>query len=1006
MQRKFKKWEDINITTIGTRKTVSTFYHYDSDKQALTYDKKNSIFYTSLNGDWKFQYFQAPELIPSEILTKNYDSSNWNTIPVPSCWQFHGYDVMNYTDLYYMFPINPPFVPTDNPTGVYKTTFTVPANDKTETVLRFNGVDSAFDVYINGVNIGYAKVSRLSSEFIIDDYIQEGENELTVVVYKWSDGTYLEDQDMWWLSGIFRDVELLQIPTTRIDDIFVKTIFDDTYTDATLSIETDLICDSEGELSFTLINRCDNSTIEFSTSFDSSQKNILLQQPISAPLKWNAEQPNLYDLVVTLKSNDKVLDTISTRVGFRQVDIVDGLLKINGTPILFNGVNRHDYDPHTGRVVSYETMKADVILMKQHNINAVRTAHYPNQVEFYDLCDEYGLYVIDETDLECHGFELTGDYSNIVDNYKYEQVFVDRIERMVRRDKNHASIILWSLGNESDTGCNFLSMYNKCKQLDDTRFVHYEGDVSNVLSDVHSNMYTRLNKLIEYGMNEHGKKPHILCEYGHAMGNGPGGLVEYQEVFRKYERLQGGFIWEWYDHGFFTVDENGNEYYKYGGNYNDYPSNTNFCIDGLLFPNRQPSPSLLQYKQVIAPTKIEAVDLQTGEFKLNNLFDFSDTSVFDIYYSIVSICDNVETELNNGLVDIQAVSAGCSQTFNIDYTKINVNPNTDYYINFYIKLKNDTNYAQKGHVVGTQQFKLPMHTVEAVQATETYDLQVSSDKLQTIVSVNNKKYVFNNIFGQLEEILVNDKNILHTPIKFNVWRAVIDNDMYKKQDWLEKYFLNISSEQLEDMTVVEEKDSVTVSIKKYFGFLNQSFGYHLTYDYIISNDSNLKVDIQGKFTAFGTHKPEMIPRIGVEFSIDNDYTNVTYYGKGENENYPDSQEHCIMGVYTKTVDEMHTPYIYPQENGGRCNTHQFALSNDTNKLDILNDDAYFITVHNYTKESLEKAKHDFEIERTKELYVNIDYKHNGIGSNSCGEEQLPVYRVGFEDFKMGFKINI
>lgn len=598
-QRVKKRWEDHTITGIGRREARAAFYEDTSEK-------------ISLNGQWKFLYLEAPELSPEGFM--NAGTDGWDEIDVPSVWQLRGYDAMHYTDVLYLFPIHPPYVPSQNPTGIYKKNVVLTkewlAND---TVLRFHGVDSAFDVWVNGEYVGYSKVSRLPSEFDITDYVSEGDNDITVRVYKWSDGTYLEDQDMWWLSGIYRDVELINEPKNAIMDCCVNGDLDASYRNGILSME---LRTKKEECTGTWQLEKEGVRIAEGV-FETKECHAHVKAFVENVQTWTAETPELYTVIVRVDGHEA-----RVRTGFRKIEIKGRNFRVNNKVILLNGINHHDYNPKEGRVVSYEQMKSDVILMKKHNINAVRCSHYPANEYFYDLCDEYGLYVIDEADLECHGFEWVENYEWITDDPEWEASYVDRSVRMVKRDRNHPCIIMWSMGNESSFGCNFRSAAKAIRNLDQTRLVHYEGDSEAEVTDVYSTMYTRLKglqEIAEYKVK--GEKPHVMCEYGHSMGNGPGGLKAYQDMYRRHSRLQGGFIWEWYDHGIYTEEE-GHTYYKYGGNFGDFPTNGNFCIDGMLMPDRTPSPALLEYKQVISPIEVQKVEGKNNELILTNWYDF------------------------------------------------------------------------------------------------------------------------------------------------------------------------------------------------------------------------------------------------------------------------------------------------------------------------------------------------------------------------------------------------
>ena len=607
-----KRWENHQITGIGRREARTAFY-------------KDSQSRISLNGEWKFKYIDAPELSP-EGFEKPGVGNEWDNIDVPSVWQLRGYDKMHYTDVLYPFPINPPYVPDENPTGIYKKI--VNLDDQwvqKDTILKFHGVDSAFDVWVNGNYVGFSKVSRLPSEFDITEFVKSGENDVTVRVYKWSDGTYLEDQDMWWLSGIYRDVELINEEKNAVLDVQIDGSLDDSYTNGLFTSKIKM--KQAGTNIKWKLSYKGEAVFEGEASF--KDKEIYISADIPSVHTWTAETPELYDFTISTDTQE-----VTVRCGFRRIEIKDKNFCVNGQVILLNGVNHHDYNPKEGRTVTREQMKDDIRLMKQYNINAVRCSHYPANEYFYDLCDEYGLYVINEADLECHGFEWVENYTWITDDESWKNVYVDRSVRMVKRDRNHPSIIMWSMGNESAFGCNFRSAAQAIRELDDTRLIHYEGDFEAEVTDVYSTMYTRLKGLKEIAEYEvKGDKPHVMCEYGHAMGNGPGGLKAYQDMYRKYKRLQGGFLWEWYDHGIHTV-EGDNEYYKYGGNYGDFPTNGNFCIDGILMPDRTPSPGMEEYKQIIAPIEITPIAGNIKKIKIENYYDFLNLSTVIINWEI------------------------------------------------------------------------------------------------------------------------------------------------------------------------------------------------------------------------------------------------------------------------------------------------------------------------------------------------------------------------------------
>ncbi|MCL6571687.1 MAG: DUF4981 domain-containing protein, partial [Bacillus sp. (in: Bacteria)] len=706
MLREMKRWENIHLTGINRLPAHTDFYRFREISEQSPFKKEASNGYMLLDGVWKFIFLEAPEFSPQDFEKECFDIFGLDTIEVPSCWQLKGYGNMHYTDVLYPFPLNPPFLPQENPTGLYFKDITLEnIKENEKIILKFNGVDSAFDVYVNGHHAGYSKVSRMPSEFDITTYLKCGSNRITVRVYQFSDGTYLEDQDMWWLSGIFRSVELFRLNKDTLEDIYIETLPDENFKNFTLKLVGNFFTNKVIEMKVRLFNQGKNIE-KFTIEVLDGQFQVF--RNMENPLLWSAEEPNLYTLTLEYQLTNGEKEIIPLTFGVRSIAVIENEIRLNGKRIFFNGVNRHDFNPKTGRTVTDEEMLQDVLLMKKHNINAVRTAHYPNNDVFYDLCDQYGLYVIDETDLECHGFENTGNYNWLSDNESWEKLYVDRAVRMVKRDRNHPSVLMWSLGNESGAGRNFTSMYNAIKEIDSSRLVHYEGDRIAAYSDVYTTMYTRLEELEVLGKNHHGKKPHILCEYGHAMGNGPGGMTEYQDLMRKYPRLQGGFIWEWCDHGIEKVDEDGTIHYLYGGDYGDFPTNGNFCIDGLVFPDKTPSPGLIEYKKVIEPIVTEIIDSNQLKIKVKNRYDFRNLSGIILNIRVVSF-DQLIEEKNSVLKSLNAqeemeilLPVSIQEALKYTETRIQLS---------YLEPV-DTLYASKGHVITSESFLLDATKVE------------------------------------------------------------------------------------------------------------------------------------------------------------------------------------------------------------------------------------------------------------------------------------------------------
>ena len=977
-RKKVKRWEDHRITGIGRREARTAFYK-DSQKKIR------------LNGEWAFKYVDAPELSP-EGFEQSGACEGWDKIDVPSVWQLRGYDKMHYTDVLYPFPVNPPHVPDENPTGIYKKTVVLDEQwMEKDTVLKFHGVDSAFDVWVNGNHVGFGKVSRLPSEFDITGFVKTGENDITVRVYKWSDGTYLEDQDMWWLSGIYRDVELINEEKNAVLDLRVNGTLDDSYKNGffTAGITMKQAGTNLGwKLSYKGKTVLEGELV-------SEGKDICIEAEIPEVHTWTAETPELYEFTVMTENQE-----VTVRCGFRKIEIKDKNFRVNNQVILLNGVNHHDYNPREGRRVTREQMESDIRLMKQYNINAVRCSHYPANEYFYDLCDEYGLYVIDEADLECHGFEWVENYTWITDDETWKDAYVDRSVRMVKRDRNHPSIIMWSMGNESAFGCNFRSAAEAIRELDDTRLVHYEGDFEAEVTDVYSTMYTRLKGLKEIAEYQiKGDKPHVMCEYGHAMGNGPGGLKAYQDMYRKYKRLQGGFLWEWYDHGIYT-EEKDKKYYKYGGNYGDFPTNGNFCIDGILMPDRTPSPGMEEYKQIIAPVEITAVEGSMNKIQIRNYYDFLNLDTTTLYWEVKA----EDQMIQDGTVEGLSVAPHEGKIIALPITAFELQENTDYYLNLTVCQKEERNYAPAGYEI--KKVQIPMQIRK-----DGFSVRETADKLQVTegqggLTVENSRVTakFSTVFGKLISFGKDGKEYLTEGPRMNVYRATIDNDMYKKEDWMNKYFIQKPVEETEYVSCLKEDDKVIVRIGTFFSCYNQSWGFECDYTYTVYSCGQMKVEIQGKAVQRGKLEPAFLPRIGVIMKGNKNFQKTMWYGMGPGESYVDSKAASIMGIYENTVDGMMTDYVFPQENGHHEQVKWFRIGDGKDGLLCKMEEKLGLNLANYTDESLEKAQHPFEIEKADDVIIHLDYRQSGLGSNSCGEEQLEENKVKLQDFAMAFTV--
>lgn len=1001
-----KTWENHQIDGINRMPARAHFLTFPSKEKALLNNNRYTHAFKNLNGVWKFMFLDAPEYSPEGFFNSDFDVTKMDDITVPGNWQLQGYGKMHYSDLWYNFPINPPYVPTENPTGIYKRTFFVEESyrDK-KIIIRFCGVDSAYHLWINGKEVGYSKVARNESEFDITDLIRVGEeNDVTVRVYQWSDGTYLEDQDMWWESGIFRDVELIGVPKDGINDYKVIADLDDEYKNGIFKVEAFLRTTKEVNVTFELVDAGENTV--FTKTVVAKEGKACIDEVIADVNHWTAETPYLYKLFMTVEDDGQIVEVIPQNVGFRNIRLNGETFLVNGVAIKFKGVNRHDYSPQNGRVVSREEIEKDIILMKQFNINAIRTSHYPNSYYLYDLCDEYGMYLIAETDLECHGFELTGDYKWITDDPSWELAYVSRMTRMIERDKNHPAIIFWSLGNESAFGCNFRKMTDVAHEMDPTRLVHYEGDFDVESADVYSTMYTWIeNPKKPYLMKdiiEKSKKPHVHCEYCHAMGNGPGNLKDYQDLVYAHDKLQGGFVWEWFDHGIESFTESGEKYYRYGGDFGDDPSNKDFCIDGLIMPDRTPSPGLYEYKKVIEPITTTAVDIQKGIINLLSRYDFANLDRFNLVYKVME--DDVI--LQTGFMAVPSIEARANKDITLPYdlSAIKVKPGAHYYVNISYQLREDTSYASSGHELATAQFELPLYKEGIVVRPEGI-LNVEKEHTTLHVKGANFSLDFNLVNGNLMNIVRDGMQVLSKGPRLTLWRAPISNDMEIIDKLKKVYFLHLEHEVVMNIDYHMEGNILKVEVDTINSTTNSAWHFKTKYVYTVCPSGDVLIDVEGTPSGRVDLAPDMLPRIGVSMHLDKSMEHVRYFGMGPGENYADSKEAAQMGLYANTVDGLFTNYVIPQENGNHMGCKWVSMTNDRGMGLLASTEGDFnFSASWYEDKDLDDAKHTCDLVKRDYIVFNVDYKQNALGTNSCGQWQLDKYRAKFEDFKLSFRL--
>ena len=995
------RWENIQLTHENRLAPRAYFFSYDSVAQARSFARETSSLFQLLSGQWNFQFFEHPLQVP-EAFTSQF-MSDWGSITVPGMWQMEGHGKLQYTDEGFPFPIDVPYVPTNNPTGAYQRIFTLSEGwQGKQTLIKFDGVETYFEVYVNGQYVGFSKGSRLTAEFDISAVVKTGDNLLCVRVMQWADSTYVEDQDMWWSAGIFRDVYLVGKQATHIQDFTVRTEFDDDYRDATLSCDIALenlaSTPAIASLEYTLFDgeKALHSGVINTLKVD-KQTQTAFHFKVSAPQQWSAESPYLYHLVMTLKdASGNILEVVPQRVGFRDIKVRDGLFYINNRYVMLHGVNRHDNDHLKGRAVGMDRVEKDLLLMKQHNINSVRTAHYPNDPRFYELCDIYGLFVMAETDVESHGFANIGDISRITDDPLWENVYVERIVRHVHAQKNHPSIIIWSLGNESGYGCNIRAMYHAAKALDDTRLIHYEEDRDAEVVDIISTMYTRVPLMNEFGEYPH-PKPRIICEYAHAMGNGPGGLTEYQNVFYQHDCIQGHYVWEWCDHGIQAKDDDGNVWYKYGGDYGDYPNNYNFCLDGLIYSDQTPGPGLKEYKQVIAPVKVRAQDLARGELRVENKLWFTTLDDYTLHIEVRAEGDTLSVQQ----IKLRDVPPNSDALLQCALPELDAR---EAFLNVTVTKDSRTSYSEAGHHIATYQFPLKARTAAAVPFSlqNANPLTLEDSRQSCTVRGYNFHLTFSKLTGKPIAWNVNGEELITREPKINFFKPTIDNHKQEFEGLWQPNHLQIMQEHLREFTLEQTDDALLITSQTIIAPPVFDFGMRCTYRWRIAADGQLNVELSGQ--PYGEYR-DIIPCIGFTMGINGDLGQVAYYGRGPGENYADSQQANIIDIWRSSVDEMFENYPFPQNNGNRQDVRWAMLTNrHGNGLLVAPQRPVNLSAWRYTQENIFAAQHCNALQRSDDITLNLDHQLLGLGSNSWGSEVLDSWRVWFTSFSYGFTL--
>ena len=1006
-----------NLGVLSENKMPDRSYYIPASKRMdeIVENRTSSDRFQLLNGDWKFKYYNSIYDVTETFFEETFDLSNYEELTVPSVWQRYGFDQEQYTNLRYPFPFDPPYVPHENPCGCYICEFTYTTDEKApRAYLNFEGVDSCYYVWVNGKYVGYNQVSHSTGEFDITELVQEGSNRLAVLVLKWCDGSYMEDQDKFRMSGIFRDVYLLKRPQQCIYDYFTTTVIGETEADVNVRIKP---ADCDLEVHLTLFDEKNNlvaSTI--ARKADNDQEYILNAcMHLKAPHLWNAEEPYLYTLV--LKTENEV---ITDRVGLRKIEIQNKIVYLNHVPVKFRGVNRHDSDPVTGYTISLDQMKKDLLLMKQHNFNAIRTSHYPNAPVFYQLCDQYGFYVIDEADNESHGaqarFYEDPDWErnarkrwneSISDNPAFIEATLDRTKRCVHRDKNRPCVVIWSMGNECAYGCTFEKAVEWTKLFDPTRLTHYESEIhrsdkktyddSNI--DLYSRMYSSIDMIKEY-FASNPQKPYILCEYAHSMGNGPGDFEDYFEEIQKEPKFCGAFVWEWCDHAIYKGQtEEGKAIYYYGGDHGEFPHDGNFCLDGLVYPDRTPHTGLLEYKNVHRPARIVNIDQKQGRVKIHNFWDFRDLKEYVSIAWEIS-CDGKIT--CSGTIQNDVMPSVMPQKEEWISLPLEIPEKGRCYLKIIYRLKKFDRLLPEGHVLGFDEILLKNEDARnqellALKSKEENcceKLHITEDDRFLVIYNDRFRYSFNKLTGLFAEMVLGGKPLITRPMEINIWRAPTDNDRKYKLEWMRAFY---------DRTVTRSYSSSYETDENGIMICCEFSVCSVVIQPILKIRATWRIANSGKITVEMLVKREdefpMLPRFGLRVFLPKDITQVTYYGMGPMESYCDKHRASSHGKYTATVLEMHEDYIRPQENGSHFDCDYVLLNSNNQEIAVYSDSTFSFNASVYTQEELTTKGHNYELMPCDSTVLCIDYRQNGIGSFSCGyAELLDKYRLNDKEF--------
>lgn len=981
-------------------------------------DSRRSAYYQSLNGDWKFQWSRNPDKRPANFYMNDFNTSDWSDVTVPGSWQMQGFGTLLYTNTAYPFEKNPPHIPSDhNPVGSYKTSFSVPDSwNGRKVILHFGGVSSAMYVWVNGEKVGYSQDSKLPAEFDVTSHLKKGENTLSVEVYRWSDGSYLEGQDMWRMSGLQRDVYLYAKPKLNISDYHVSSELDSDFKDGLLDLDiivsNESDSDQDSEIGYRLIDPEGNTVASSNKSVSlrtDASTTVSFSERISDVRQWSAEKPHLYTLLFNISGRSSEPEIISHQVGFRTVEIRDGQLQVNGEPVLLKGANRHEHDMVKGHTMSREDMLEDIKMMKRANLNAVRTAHYPHDPYWYELTDKHGLYVVNEANIESHGMGVYDypDYgyrmsNELAEDPKWEKAHLERISRMVERDRNHASVIIWSLGNEAGAGETFAKAYDMVHEMDGSRPVQYEQAWTDDYTDIVAPMYHRIHEMEEF-LESGDSRPMILCEYSHSMGNSTGNLVDYWNLIESHKQLQGGFIWDWKDQGILNELADGSTYWAYGGAFGpeDTPSDGPFALNGVLFTDGSPTPALEEVKKVYQYIKFFPTDLKNGIITIDNRYQFTNSDDFIFEWQIL---ENGE-KIKEGTINLDTpIAAGETQEVNIPVEDIEVDNSKEYFLNISAKTKQETELIEKGYTLAREQFLLPFeHQGPNFSNMNNEELTLFESEDEIRIENDEFTIIFDRPKGFLKAYIYQDQHLIQDGLKPNFWRAPTSND---EGDGLpNRAAVWRSVEQHRNLNSLNTETGpdgeIIISTQSVF----ENTGSTFDAVYTIYGDGTIKV--QTTFEGLAGSLPEL-PRIGMSMELPGEFKNMEWLGRGPHENYPDRKTSAFVGRYSGPVLEQFVPYMTPQENGNKTGVRWVRLENDeqTGLMVKSLSDPLNINAHHYRTEDMEgELDYYYQVPIRDLVELHIDYKQRGVGGdNSWGNMPLDKYRLLDDRYNYDFII--